>query len=59
MRPLFRTIRFVGYDGEAIEVFCSVYDNKNALRLHRVKKLTPVAKAKVFDWLEPTEQESN
>ena len=50
----FRTIRFVGYDGEAIEVFCSVYDNKDILRLHRVKKLKPLEKPqKVVDWLNP------
>jgi hypothetical protein len=65
----FRTIRFVNSYGEAIEVFCSAYDKKNVLRLHRVKKLTPVAKPKVVDWLEPkvytgdagadTEQESD
>ena len=47
----FRTIRFVDYNGEAIEVFCSVYDDKNALRLHRVKELKPVKKPKVRDWL--------
>jgi hypothetical protein len=47
----FRTIRFVGNDGEAIEVFCSAYDNKNALRLHRVKQLTPVKKPKPCEWL--------
>jgi hypothetical protein len=50
----FRTIRFVGYHGEAIEVFCSVYDNKNVLRLHRVKQLKPVQKPKEVDWLTPT-----
>ncbi len=51
----FRTIRFVGYHGEAIEVFCSVYDNKDILRLHRVKKLKPVKKPKQkdVDWLTP------
>jgi hypothetical protein len=47
----FRTIRFVGHYGEAIEVFCSVSDDKNALRLHRVKELKPVKKPKVRDWL--------
>jgi hypothetical protein len=50
----FRTIRFVGYHGESVEVFCSVYDNKNVLRLHRVKKLKPVKKPKETDWLTPT-----
>ena len=49
----FRTIRFIGYDGESIEVFCSVYDDKNALRLHRVKELKQVKKPKEADWLEP------
>jgi hypothetical protein len=49
----FRTIRFVGSRGESIEVFCSVFDNKNALRLHRVKELKPVKKPKEVDWLEP------
>lgn len=47
----FRTIRFVGYSGESIEVFCSVYDNKDVLRLHRVKELKPVKKPKERDWL--------
>jgi hypothetical protein len=47
----FRTIRFVGYSGESIEVFCDAYDNKNVLRLHRVKELKPVKKPKVRDWL--------
>jgi hypothetical protein len=47
----FRTIRFVNSSGEAIEVFCSAYDNKNVLRLHQVKKLTPVKKRKACDWL--------
>ena len=47
----FRTIRFIGYGGESIEVFCSTFDNKNALRLHRVKELKPVKKPKVRDWL--------
>jgi hypothetical protein len=50
----FRTIRFVGYYGESIEVFCSVHDNKNVLRLHRVKKLKPVKKPKEVNWLTPT-----
>jgi len=49
----FRTIRFVGYRGESIEVFCDAFDNKNVLRLHRVKQLTPVAKPQAVDWLEP------
>jgi hypothetical protein len=51
----FRTIRFVGYHGESIEVFCSVYDNKDILKLHRVKKLKPVKKPKKkdVDWLTP------
>ena len=50
----FRTIRFIGYRGESIEVFCDAFDNKNALRLHRVKELKPVKKPKVRDWqLEP------
>jgi hypothetical protein len=47
----FRTIRFVGNSGEAIEVFCSAYDNKNVLTLHRVKKLTPVKTPKPCNWL--------
>ena len=47
----FRTIRFVSYSGEAIEVFCDTFDDKNALRLHRVKELKPVTKPKVRDWL--------
>jgi hypothetical protein len=47
----FRTIRFVSYSGEAIEVFCDTFDDKNALRLHRVKELKPVKKPKVRDWL--------
>jgi hypothetical protein len=50
----FRTIRFVGYDGEAIEVFCDAFDNINVLRLHRVKELKPVQKPKEADWLTPT-----
>jgi hypothetical protein len=50
----FRTIRFVGYSGESIEVFCDTFDNKNALRLHRVKELKPVQKPKEADWLTPT-----
>jgi hypothetical protein len=50
----FRTIRFVGYSGESIEVFCDTFDNKNALRLHRVKELKPVKKPKEVDWLTPT-----
>ena len=50
----FRTIRFIGYDGEAIEVFCRVFDDKNVLKLHRVKKLKPLEKPqKVVDWLNP------
>jgi hypothetical protein len=49
----FRTIRFVGYRGESIEVFCDAFDNKNVLTLHRVKKLKPVEKPKEVDWLEP------
>jgi hypothetical protein len=48
----FRTIRFVGHYGEAIEVFCSAYDVKQTLRLHRVKELKPVKKPKGVDWLE-------
>jgi hypothetical protein len=55
----FRTIRFVTYEGEAIEVFCSVSDDKNALRLHRVKKLKPVKKPKEKDWLEPEVYKGN
>ena len=47
----FRAIRFITYDGEAIEVSCNVSDDKNALRLHRVKELKPVKKPKVRDWL--------
>src|ERR671923_2994367 len=47
----FRTIRFVSYSGEAIEVFCDTFDDKNALRLHRVKELKPVKKPKDRDWL--------
>jgi hypothetical protein len=50
----FRTIRFVGYRGESIEVFCSVFDNKNALRLHRIKELKPVKKPREVDWLTAT-----
>jgi hypothetical protein len=49
----FRTIRFVNSSGESIEVFCSAYDDKNVLRLHRVKKLQPVKKPKGDNWLEP------
>jgi hypothetical protein len=30
-----------------------VYDNKNVLTLHRVKRLKPVKKPKETDWLEP------
>jgi hypothetical protein len=65
----FRTIRFVGYRGESIEVFCDAFDNKNVLRLHRVRELKPVQKPKEADWLTPkvytgnpgadTEQESD
>ena len=50
----FRTIRFVTYNGEAIEVFCKGFEDKNALRLHRVKELKPVQKPKEGDWLTPT-----
>jgi hypothetical protein len=49
----FRTIRFVSYSGESIEVFCDTFDDKNALRLHRVKELKPVKKPKLDNWLEP------
>jgi hypothetical protein len=49
----FRTIRFVGYRGESIEVFCDAFDNKNALRLHRVRELKPVKKPEERDWLKP------
>jgi hypothetical protein len=55
----FRRIRFVGYYGESIEVFCSGFDNKNVLRLHRVKKLKPVKKPKEVDWLTPTVYKPN
>ena len=49
----FRTIRFVTYNGEAIEVFCKGFEDKNALRLHRVKELKPVKKPKHDTWLTP------
>jgi hypothetical protein len=65
----FRTIRFVTSGGEAIEVFGKAFDNKNTLRLHRIKELKPVKKPKQEIWLEPevytgttgedTEQESD
>jgi hypothetical protein len=50
----FRTIRFVGYGGESIAVFCDAFDNKNVLRLHRVKQFKPVKKPKEADWLTAT-----
>ena len=49
----FRTIRFVTDAGEAIEVFCNASDNKNTLRLHRVKELKPVKKPQRETWLTP------
>jgi hypothetical protein len=61
----FRRVRFVTSYGEAIEVLCDAYNLKE-LRLHRVKKLTPV-KPKPCEWLvyrgdtsdESEEQESD
>jgi hypothetical protein len=64
----FRRVRFVTSYGEAIEVLCNAY-NPTELRLHRVKKLKPVKKPKLDNWLKPevytgttgedTEQESD
>jgi hypothetical protein len=48
----FRRVRFVTSYGEVIEVLCDAY-NKNQLRLHRVKKLKPVKKPKLDNWLTP------
>jgi hypothetical protein len=63
-----RTIRFTGYDGEAIEVFCTAFEEK-VLWLNRVRELKPVEKPEEVNWLEPkvykgnsektTEQESD
>jgi hypothetical protein len=53
-----RTIRFTGYNGEAIEVFCNAVEEKH-LWLNRVKELTPVAKPKEGDWLNPTVSTGN
>jgi hypothetical protein len=49
----FRTIRFVTSSGQSIEVLCKAFDDKQALTLHRVKKLKPVKKPKGANWLEP------
>jgi hypothetical protein len=48
----FRRVRFVTTFGEAIEVLCDAYNQKE-LRLHRVKKLRPVKKPKGDNWLTP------
>jgi hypothetical protein len=48
----YRTIRFISYDGEAIEVFCNASDEK-PLTLHRVKPRMAVERVKAADWLEP------
>jgi hypothetical protein len=53
-----RTIRFVGHDGEAIEVDCEGFEEKN-MHLRRVKELKPVQKPKVKDWLIPTVYKPN
>jgi hypothetical protein len=45
----FRTIRFVGNAGDAIEVRCRASANKNMLTLHRVKRLRPI-KPKPCHW---------
>jgi hypothetical protein len=37
-----RTIRFAGYNGEAIEVFCTAFEEK-VLWVNRVRELKPVA----------------
>jgi hypothetical protein len=49
----YRTIRFVGYDGEAIEVVCDGFEEQS-VHLRRAKELKPVKKPKVRDWLIPT-----
>jgi hypothetical protein len=46
----FRTIRFVGHAGDAIEVRCRASANKNGLRLRRVKLLKPVNKPTPCHW---------
>ena len=47
-----RTIRFTGFNGEAIEVVCDAFEEK-ALWLNRVKELKPVEKPEEENWLEP------
>jgi hypothetical protein len=47
-----RTIRFTSHHGEAIEVFCTAFEEK-ALWLNRVRELKPVEKPEEVDWLEP------
>jgi hypothetical protein len=54
----YRSIRFIGYDGEAIEVFCDAFEEKN-VHLRRVKELKPIKKPKVKDWLIPTVYKPN
>jgi hypothetical protein len=49
----YRTIRFVGFNGEAIEVFCAGFDNQS-VKLKRVKQLKPVPKPDVEEWLTPS-----
>jgi hypothetical protein len=47
-----RTIRFTSRNGEAIEVFCTAFEEK-ALWLNRVRELKPVEKPEEENWLEP------
>jgi hypothetical protein len=49
----YRTIRFVGFNGEAIEVFCTAFDAES-LKPTRVKQLKPVPKPDVEEWLTPS-----
>jgi hypothetical protein len=48
----YRTIRFVGCNGESVEVFCTGVDIDSVL-VHFVEKLTPVEKPIEQDWLNP------
>jgi hypothetical protein len=49
----YRTIRFVGFNGEALEVFCTGFD-EHSVMLHSVKQLKPVPKPDVKEGLTPS-----
>jgi hypothetical protein len=49
----YRTIRFVGFNGESVEVFCTGFDVDSVL-VHFVKELKPVEKPSEPEWLTPS-----